>query len=122
MQVWMKIRLRRFEEENKGNTGNREHQKETWIDFRKDLVGVGKAYHLTGLNGMKELWSHVHWAARMLKAQSRNLRKTRDEVMSQSEERVEAALAPFDEFKYLLVEDTVDGLPQLSNYLSTDCR
>ena len=25
--------------------------------------------------------------------------------MSQSEERVEAALAPFDEFKYLLVED-----------------
>ena len=42
--------------------------------------------------------------------------------MSQSEERVEAALAPFDEFKYLLVEDTVDRLPPLSNYLSTDCR
>jgi len=34
----VKILLRRFEEED---TGNREHNKETWIDFRKDLVGVG---------------------------------------------------------------------------------
>ena len=41
MHIWMKIRLRRFEEENKGNTGNGENNKETWIDFGKDLVGVG---------------------------------------------------------------------------------
>lgn len=38
MHIWMKIRLRRFEEKD---TGNREHNKETWIDFGKDLLGVG---------------------------------------------------------------------------------
>ncbi len=61
----------------------------------------GEAYHLTGVNGMKEIVVTCPLGCENAASAIWNLSKTRDQVMSQSEERVEAALAPFDQFKYL---------------------